>query len=582
MNESSSLPGSPELTRSSNIQPPTSRFLLALVMFLLGACGLAYEYTLSKIAADLLGNSVQQWATMIATMLFAMGVGAEWQSKIRTENIAENLIGSQVLLAMVGGFAPMLMVYSFAMMGEYYVLMQYGLALVVGTMIGFEIPLIMRINEAKDPEMKMNLARILKMDYIGALVGALVWTFVFVRYLSLSHVSFVLGLVSLVSASLIFFLYHQQIRHPKRRVGEMLVVSVMLVAGMVWSRPLMLHAEQYLYRDTIVFTTTTPYQHIVLTENSKKKISCYINGHLQFKEEDEFIYHENLVHPAMMLHPGAKRVLVLGGGDGLAVREVLKYPSVKQITLVDIDPQMTELARHQPEFLRMNHGSLNDPRVRQKFAENVGGDGEVYPLLTPNQRQRKFRKDKQLVAQVTVVHLDASSYLRHAEGIYDVVILDFPDPSSPDLAKLYSKPFYMSLRHHLTPESVIVQQSGSPFHAKEAYLCIGRTLKSAGFEVLPYHDNVPSFGEWGWWLGRMLSVETKPSVEVSPMHFYNDLQNQILTMNEDNMIVEMKYLTLMLMKGSLDFGRGMLDSEYHDTTTLTENRVYHYYLQGWK
>jgi len=550
-------------------QPNKGKVLLTLVMFLLGACGLAYEYTLSKIAADLLGNSVQQWATMIAVILFAMGLGAEIQTNIPTAEISDKLIFSQVTLALVGGFAPMCMLYGFSMMGDYYIIVQYGLALGVGTLIGFEIPLIMRINEERDPEMKINLARILKMDYIGALVGALVWTFVFVRYLSLSHVSFILGYVSLISSILIFFLYRQHLLKPRSRIAEISLCATALTIGFYFSQPLMRHAEQYLYRDKIVFTATTPYQHIVLTENSKSNINCYINGHLQFSESDEAIYHENLVHPAMLLCPQAKRVLILGGGDGLAAREVLKYPTVKEIVLVDIDPQMTRLAKTQPDLVRLNRGALLNDRLKFTFPKGVT-KGEISTLTSPNQRQRKYIRDHHAVAQVRVVNLDAASFLRNASGVFDVVILDFPDPSSPDLAKLYSKPFYMSLKNHLKPSSVIVQQSGSPFHAKEAFLCIGRTLNSAGFSVLPYHDNVPSFGEWGWWLGRV----------ISPNH-QEKLKSQISALTENDFQSNSKYLSVDLIKSSLIFGRNQLISQHSDITSLTESKVYYYYLQGW-
>lgn len=551
------------------------RFMLASVVFLLGACGLAYEYTLSKIAADLLGNSVQQWTTMIATMLFAMGLGAEWQSKIPTKKITDKLVSSQVYLALLGGFSPMLMLYGFSLMGDYFVLIQYSLALAVGTMIGFEIPLLMRINEKRDSQMKVNLARILKMDYIGALVGALLWTFIFMRYFSLSHVSFILGFFSLFSALLILFLYRARIQSPRLRLFEISACTVFLAVGIFSSKPLMLHAEQFLYQDKIVFNATTPYQHIILTQHRENGISCYINGHLQFKEEDEFIYHENLVHPAMMLNPSAERVLILGGGDGLAMREVLKYPSVKQVTLVDIDPQMTELAKNQPDFVRLNQNALSNDRIQNLPADKVS-EGDSFTLKVRNQRQRAFRKDQYEVTKLKVVNIDAASFLKNTSGLFDVVILDFPDPSSPDLAKLYSKPFYMSLRKHLKPSSIIVQQSGSSFHAKEAFLCIGRTLQSSGFDAVPYHDNVPSFGEWGWWLASLRPIDSNPSATSI------SLKTRILQLKNADLKVKTKYLTTTLVKGSLFFGKDQLKSSYSDYTTLTESRVYHYYLQGWK
>ncbi|QQL45671.1 polyamine aminopropyltransferase [Sulfuriroseicoccus oceanibius] len=546
-----------------------SRWRLGLLMFLLGGCGLAYEYTLSKIAADLLGNSVQQWATIIATMLFAMGVGAEWQKRIDQDQVSSRLVDSQMILALVGGFGPLLMVYSFSLLADYYILVQYGLALVVGTLIGFEIPLIMRLNEDEDPEMRVNLARVLKMDYIGALVGALVWTFLFVRYMSISQVSFALGLVTVGSTCLILWMYWKRVAKGGARLVQLAVVTALLITGFVFSKPWMVHAEQFLYRDRIVFSATTPYQHVVLTENAAGKIGCYINGHLQFREEDEFIYHENLVHPAMMLAPQRKRVLILGGGDGLAAREVLKYPEVEELLLVDIDPQMTDLAVDQPDLARMNGGVLKDARVVRVEAGGIEMGGEMDVKMV-SRRDPGFRGEGHKVASVRVVNVDAASFLREAPGVYDVVIMDFPDPSSPDLAKLYSRPFYENLKSCLHEGSVIVQQSGSPYHAKEAFLCIGRTLAHSGYSVMPYHDNVPSFGEWGWWIG------------VAGTGNEETLKSAFAGLSRREIPVDVAYLTPELIGASAAFGKGQLESENSDITSLTEGRVYDYYSRAWK
>ncbi len=533
-------------------------------MFLLGGCGLAYEYTLSKIASDLLGNSVQQWATMIATMLFAMGMGADFQRHTPTDRLTDRLITTQVLLALLGGFGPLIMIHGFALLPQVYIIIQYTLAFTVGLLIGYEIPLVMRINEETEPDMRINLAQVLKMDYVGALVGALLWTFLLVRYLSIDRISFVVGLATIASSVLCYFLYRSRLARPRARGGEIAGGAILVTLGLIIGRDLTLKAEQFLYRDPIVTSLTTPFQHIILTKNRAGNLRCYINGHLQFNEADEQIYHENLVHPVMHLAKSREKILILGGGDGLALREVLKYQEVRAVTLVDLDPMITELASTDPHLVRMNGGSMTDPRVSRIPASGIS-KGKTYQTAQASQYDA-FPDQFHETATLHVINLDAAEFVKTVNERFDVVIMDFPDPNSPDLAKLYGRPFYDHLQNLLSPGAAIVQQSGSCFHAKEAFLCIGRTLQAAGLEAIPYHDNVPSFGEWGWWIAKAGSpaAMTRNSLSTS-------VKLQIHT----------RYLTPELVTASLAFGKDQLDSIYQDYTSLTEPRVYHYHLQGW-
>ncbi len=533
-------------------------------MFLLGGCGLAYEYTLSKIASDLLGNSVQQWATMIATMLFAMGLGADVQKHTPANVLADRLITTQVMLAVLGGFGPLIMIHGFALLPQLYIVIQYSLAFSVGMLIGYEIPLMMRINEDDSPEMRVNLAQILKMDYIGALAGALLWTFLLVRYLSIDRISFIVGLATMASALLCWFLYRKRLARPRARLLEIIVGLVAVTVGLIIGRGLTLKAEQFLYRDPIITSITSPFQHIILTKNHLGNVRCYINGHLQFNEADEAIYHENLVHPAMHLADRREKVLILGGGDGLALREVLKYPEVRAVTLVDLDPMMTELATTDPEIVRLNGGSMSDPRVTRRVAAGVSS-GAAYKNAQPSQLEN-FPTAVHETATLHVINLDAAEFVKSVSERYDVVIMDFPDPNSPDLAKLYGRPFYDHLEKVMNPGAVVVQQSGSCVQAREAYLCIGRTLKAAGFDVVPYHDNVPSFGEWGWWIAKSGQAAAPTREALAGL-----TQLKIPTL----------YLTPELVAAALVFGKNQLVSTHQDFTSLTEPRVYHYHLQGW-
>jgi spermidine synthase len=214
-----------------------------------------------------------------------------------------------------------------------------------------------------------------------------------------------------------------------------------------------------------VFARSTPYQRIVLTQ-ARNHFQLFLNNNLQFSSVDEYRYHEALVHPALALAPNARRVLVLGGGDGLAAREILKHSQVAEIVLVDLDPEMTRLGQTNAALSKLNRGSLRSERVR-------------------------------------VVNADAFVWLGQDNSVFDAAIVDFPDPHSFSLGKLYSKHFYVQLRKRLAPEAAVAVQSTSPLMARRSFWCINRTLEAAGFHILPYHALVPSFGEWGFVLATL-------------------------------------------------------------------------------
>ncbi|MGE9267197.1 MAG: polyamine aminopropyltransferase [Verrucomicrobiales bacterium] len=530
----------------------------------MGGCGLAYEYTFSKIAADLLGNSARQWALVICIMLFCMGLGAEIQRHIPGRKILGSLLASQILLALLGGFGPFFLLSAFAWFPFNFGLVQYGLISLIGILIGFEIPLITRLNEDYSANIESNLASVLKFDYIGALVGGLVWTFLLPRFFNIHESAYILAFATLAAAFLCWLILAKR-RHPAG-VISLFAATAALAFGYQHSRQWALHAEQALFRDRIIHTATTPYQHIVLTQSQAGNLRCYINGHIQFSSTDEAIYHENLVHPAMQVAPRKNRVLVLGGGDGLALREILKYPEVAEIVLVDLDPEMTRLASEHPLLSELNAGSLSAPRVR--VLENEAHlPSESAPLPLPNQR----RPDLPLREGPTlrILNLDATRYAQQADGLFDLIFLDFPDPSSPGLAKLYARPFYQALREKLSPEGLLVQQSASPDRTKEAFLCIGRTLEAAGFAALPYHDHVPSFGEWGWWIA-------------TPRSSYSQAQLRQRILDISSLPDQLSYLTPALIHGSLHFGKNQLQTQADDITTLSQPAVLQHYLRGWQ
>ncbi|MBN2705533.1 MAG: spermidine synthase, partial [Deltaproteobacteria bacterium] len=401
----------------------TTSFILYFATFVMGGCGLAYEYTLSRVAADLLGNSARQWALVIGAMMFCMGMGADLQKKLNDDNLAEKFIAAEIALGLLGGSGPLLLLLAYGRIPDYYILVQYFFICGIGLLLGFELPLITRLNEAHTSQLKFNLGKVLKMDYVGALAGALAWVFLLPRWFTLIETAFILGLCNLGAALVLLFHFRRRTAST-RLLGLALAAALLLCGGGLFqARGLTSYAEQFLYRDRVILSRTTPYQHIVLTRSPAAEISCYINGSLQFNSADEAIYHENLVHPAFLLVPEARRVLVLGGGDGLALREIFKYPSVREVVLCDLDPGMTALARSHPDFLALNRGSLEDARVHFLKNHFLVASGTEEEIRIANQRQR-FGAQAQPVARVSLVHLDAARLLEQLAGRFDLIIAD--------------------------------------------------------------------------------------------------------------------------------------------------------------
>lgn len=541
--------------------------ILYFAMFIMGACGLAYEYTLSKISGDILGNSVHQWAAIIAVMMFFMGIGADIQKYFKDSRLSDYFILFETLLGLIGGFGPIVFIWVFGNYPYYFIPVQYFFIIAIGLIIGFEIPLITRINEQYTATLKLNLASVLKMDYIGSLAGALLWIFLLPLWFEQVQSAFFLGSLNAFVALLTYLFFRKHLRHPIIN-GSVLVLTVILLGyGYLHSENWRLDAEQSLYRDPIVYSHTTIYQHLVLTQTRSGTLSLYINGHLQFNSSDEFIYHENLVHPAMMLAPSRRNVLILGGGDGLALREVLKYPDVRQAVLCDLDPEMTHIARENPYLSRLNKKSFHSSRSHVVINRSIT-PGDTFHVFEENQHLRYDRVGRPM-QKVHLFNFDAVNFVDQIDGLFDVIILDFPDPNAVDLGKLYSLSFYKRLQKHLAADGIMVQQSTSPYHAKEVFLAIGRTMRAAGYVTLPYKDNVPSFGEWGWWLAARPDYYTE-----------NELRKKLQHL--PGLRVPTRYLTNKVIAANLVFNKNGLTAAENFVNTLGNNIIYRYYLNAWQ
>ena len=437
-----------------------------LTVLVIATCGLVYELVAGTLASYLLGDSVTQFSLVIGVYLTSLGLGA-WLSRLVVKGLARKFVEIEIAVAFVGGFAAPILYWAFSL-GRWFQPVFFSVVVIVGTLVGLEIPLMLRI--LKDAvAFKELVAQVLTFDYLGALVASLAFPLVLLPRLGLVRTCLLFGLLNVAVAFASIHLFRDRLGPPGSLLIKAALVTALLLAGFAGADRLTTLAEEQLYADPVVLARTTPYQRIVVTQN-RAGFQLFLNGHLQFSSVDEYRYHEALVHPAMALVPHARRVAVLGGGDGLAVREVLKHPGVASITLVDLDPAVTDLARRNPLFVKLNGGSLLSPKV-------------------------------------TVVNDDAMTWLEEAKDLFDVMLIDFPDPGTFAVGKLYTSRFYALAARRLDPEGALAVQSTSPLFARRSFWIIERTIAAAGFTTRPYHTSVPSFGEWGFVLARRVPFE---------------------------------------------------------------------------
>ncbi|WP_210490400.1 polyamine aminopropyltransferase [Rufibacter aurantiacus] len=431
--------------------------LLLFSVFVVATCGLVYELVAGTLASYLLGDSVTQFSTIIGVYLFSMGIGS-YLSRYFNRNLIAWFIQVEVLVALVGGFSSTLLFLLFDRVTSFQIVL-YMLVSLTGILVGLEIPLIMRILEDRF-EFKELVSKVFTFDYIGALLASVIFPLLLVPHLGLLRTSFFFGLLNAGVALWLCFYFSKENRWIYFLRTSCAISIVALVAGFVLSDRILAFTESLSYADKIIYSVQSPYQKIVLTKNDRE-FRLFLNGNLQFSSSDEYRYHEALVHPGLNSVQNPRKVLVLGGGDGLAVREILRYPSIEKVVLVDLDQAVTKLFSSHEVLKNLNQQAL-------------------------------------LSKKVQVINTDAFQWLKNNQEQFDFVVIDFPDPANYAIGKLYSNTFYKVLREAITPGGAAVIQATSPFVAPNAYWCVVNTLASCGFTTLPYHAHVPSFGDWGF------------------------------------------------------------------------------------
>jgi len=465
------------------------RHLLLLTAAVSSGCGLAAELLLGTLTSYLVGAQALAYGVAVGGFLAAMGLGAYLSrfvavpkhppasqptlspalpsDAVQQTQLIRSFFTIEILLAPLIALVPLGLFLLFILNGPVWIGLTFS-TLLLGILSGMEVPLLTRLIELDAQDLSNSLAGVLALDYVGALAGSLLFPAVLLPWVGLLPSAFLIGSLP---AWMVFFLARA---FPKmkswRYAGLGIAITLWAITPAVL--PFSANLENKLYKAPVVWRSQSTYQRIILTRYGED-VRLFLNGELQLSTVDEYRYHEALVHPAMAAATQSgsapKQVLLLGAGDGMALREVLKWPSVEQVTLVELDPAVVELAQTQAALVKFNQDALSDPRVTLQYG-------------------------------------DAFKAVPQLETLFDVIIADFPDPDEVAIAKLYSKGFYQQLRSRLAPNGILVTQASSPFFAPKVIACITKTLNATGLIAAPYSISVPSFGPWGFVIAANTSL----------------------------------------------------------------------------
>lgn len=440
------------------------RFILMSTL-VVGMCSLIYELLISTTSSYFLGDSITQFSIIIGIYLASMGIGS-WFSRFFKKHLFFSFIVVELCLGLIGGFSvPMCYFYYTFSDVVGYQIFTYGLVGIIGMLTGMEVPLLTYILTEKQEASQDGLSDILTFDYIGALVATIVFPFILIPFMGIYKTSLLFGFLNILIGLLNLYFFRSFLkvkRHWSILVQLGYLGTILLVfLGFASSQGFMKYWNTALYKYPVIHQESSKYQNIVVTKNPNE-LRLYLNGAIQFSSRDEYRYHEALVHVAAQQIPRLSRVLILGGGEGLAAREVLKYPHIEQVHVVDLDKRITDMAKELPLFTEQNKHALSDLRVQ-------------------------------------VINGDAYQYVSHDTSTYDLIIADLPDPTNESLSRLYSETFYTMCLQRLSQQGLFVTQATSPELATDAFYCIEKTILASGFKhTYPYHANVPSFGNWGF------------------------------------------------------------------------------------
>lgn len=466
--------------------------LLMFTTLLISGCSICYELIISAVSSYLVGDSTLQYSITIGLYMSAMGLGS-YLSKYMKKNLFNWFVIVEIGVGVIGGISALVLFLSNLYLQQYQLVM-YLEIIVIGTFVGVEIPLLTRIIEEDAENLRVTISSIFSFDYIGGLIGSIAFPLLLLPHLGYFATAFLTGSMNIFAAMLIIYKYADRIKKVSVFKAITGILFCLMVFGAIFSDNISDFVEGGLYRDKVILSEQTKYQHIVMTKH-KDDLRLFIDGNVQFCSLDEYRYHEALVHIPMSQAKNKDKVLVLGGGDGLALRELLKYENTK-ITLVDLDEEMTRLCSEDKNITALNENALKSERV-------------------------------------TVINQDAYKFLENTTEKYDVILVDLPDPNNESLNKLYSNIFYRLCGNALTEDGILNVQSTSPYYATDAYWCINKTIESEGFHVKPYHLQVPAFGDWGFNMASKKELSDNYEISVETKYLSKDNVNSLFTFGKD-------------------------------------------------
>jgi len=537
-------------------------YFIIFMVGLIASCGLIYEYLISHYSGIVIGVVDKAIYGIIGIMLVAMGVGAAFAGRCIKDNYTSFVVLESVI-SITGSTAGLFLGASYAI--SYWIpeslyismglennifanlsgilsktvsLLPYIAAFIMGFLIGMEIPILTSAREEFINSTKSeNFSIMYGSDYAGAGIGAAVWV-LWMLSLDVNTSSVIVSATNIFAGIIFLIVFWKKIQYKKSIIllKSFSILTVTLVS--IFGTSIHRDFEDMLYKDNVIYSFNTHYQHITITEMDNKGnnvYSLFINNKLQFSSSDERLYHELLVQPVMNMNKKHEKVLLIGGGDGLALREIFKWNDVKSVTMLDLDDKLINFFS-KPVY-------KGDKQINKKFIElnnNSFADKRLHLMLG-----------------------DAYNNIDKIKDKFDVVIVDLPDPGNPNLNKLYSTSFYKKINRVMDIHGAMVIQSTSPYHAKNTFLSIRKTVESSKFPyVNQYHHNIPSFGEWGW------TIATKDGIDplYSVRHTFK---------NTD-------WLNKGVFKASFEFGKGFLS--YYNS--IKENHldgyvIYDYYKNDW-
>ncbi|KMT23261.1 polyamine aminopropyltransferase [Clostridium cylindrosporum] len=486
--------------------------LLMLTTLIISGCSIIYEVLISAVSSFLVGDSIKQFSITIGLYMSAMGLGS-YLSKHIKRRLFDWFVSVEIGVGILGGISTLVLFLSNIYI-ESYELIMYIEIILIGTLVGLEIPLLTRIIEDNTKNLRITLSTIFSFDYIGGLIGSIAFPLFLLPKFGYFTTAFLVGALNIIVSLIIIYRYSEYIDNIRSFKLVSIIILILMLCGTIFSDNIAKSIEGRLYRDKVILSEQTKYQNIVLTKH-KDDLRLFINGNIQFSASDEYRYHETLVHIPMNVAKNAKKVLILGGGDGLALREILKYPKVEKVTLVDLDKEMVKLGKTNRHIVKLNENSLSSSKLR-------------------------------------IVNDDAFKFIENSKEVYDVIIVDLPDPNNESLNKLYTNVFYRLCGNSLASTGAMAIQSTSPYYAKEAYWCINKTLEEEGFNVIPYHVEVPTFGDWGFQLVTKYPINIKNIKVGIETRFLNDESiDRLFKFSKDEIVIKGSLSTNTLVKPHL-------------------------------